>query len=178
MSEHNTGCRADVVEQWPPKPSTHRLWRDVFRCVLSVFYQLFYYLEERYVLDPLSDTDLYCLHLVYKPKINEALRAFVSGWNHHALTTEHFMTPIQLVAVGSLLNSSGISAAERLSSEEDIVVPGTVEVPPTPAPLQPQDIEAVESIMNNLTPTDHYVSIYEGVRQFVYDHVTIILLFP
>lgn len=27
------------------------------------------------MLDPSSDMDLYCLHLVYKPKINEALRA-------------------------------------------------------------------------------------------------------
>lgn len=79
--------------------STHnkrieRLWRDIFRCILSVFYQLFYYLEDRGVLDPLSDMDLYCLHLVYKPKINEALRAFVSGWNHHALRTLYDSYPV------------------------------------------------------------------------------------
>ena len=63
------------------------------------------------MLDPLSDMDLYCLHLVYKPQINEALRAY------HALTTEHYMTRVQLLAVGSLLNTTVFRAAERLSSE-------------------------------------------------------------
>lgn len=160
--------------------STHNqriesLWRDVFRCVLSVFHQLFYYLEDRGVLDPLSESDLNCLHMVYKPKINKALGAFVSGWNNHALTTEHFMTPIQLLAVGSLLNTTVIRTAERISGEQDIVVPGTVEVPPTHTPLLLQDIEAVESIVNNSTPNchDHYVTTYQTVRQFVNDHISV-----
>ena len=123
------------------------------------------------MLDPLSDMDLYCLHLVYKPKINEALRAFVSGWNHHALTTEHYMTPIQLLAVGSSLTTTVFRAAERLSREHDIIVPGTVEVPSTPTPLQQKDIDTIESIVNSSTPNDldHYVTLYQTVRQFVYD---------
>ncbi len=39
-----------------------RLWRDVFRCVVSVFYKLFAPTDK---LDPLSEVDLYCLHAVY-----------------------------------------------------------------------------------------------------------------
>lgn len=82
------------------------------------------------------------------------------------------MTPIQLLAVGSLLNTTVFRAAERLSREQDIVVPGTVEVPSTPTPLQQQDIDTIESIVNSSTPNDfdHYVTIYQTVRQFVYDH--------
>lgn len=151
-----------------------RLWRDVFRCVLTVFYQLFYYLEERGVLDPVSDTDLYCLHLVYLQKINEALKAFANGWNHHAVTTEHFMTPIQLLAVGTLLNGSAVTPTQALSSDHNnIRVPGTLEVPQTPIRLDPTDIQGAERIVNasQASPSGHYIDIYEAVRQYVYNHV-------
>ena len=47
-----------------------RLWRDVFRCVLSLYYQVFYYLEDCGKLDPVSEIDLFCLHFVYIRKIN------------------------------------------------------------------------------------------------------------
>jgi len=56
---------------------------------LYVYHRLFYYFEERGKLDPLSERDLYCLHLVYLNKINTALKAFQDGWNNHAITTEH-----------------------------------------------------------------------------------------
>ena len=81
-----------------------RLWCDVFRCVLSVYHQLFYYLEEMGKLDPLSEKDLYSLHLVYLNRINIALKAFQDGWNNHAITTEDSMTPLQLFTSGILLN--------------------------------------------------------------------------
>ena len=97
------------------QPSVHnqrieRLWCDVFRCVLSVYHRLFYYFEERGKLDPLSERDLYCLHLVvYLNKINTALKAFQDGWNNHVITTEHSMTPVQLFTSGVLLSEHGIT---------------------------------------------------------------------
>ena len=39
-----------------------RLWRDVFRCVSKLFYDTFYSLEEDHLLDPLNETDIFCLH--------------------------------------------------------------------------------------------------------------------
>ena len=63
-----------------------RLWRDTYRCVIAVFYQMFYYLEEREMLDPVNELDLFCLHSVYKDKINDALKSFVDGWNSHGIT--------------------------------------------------------------------------------------------
>ena len=50
---------------------------------LSVFYQLFYYLEKCGILDPLSQTDLYCLHYPYIPRINNALNSFKHGSSYH-----------------------------------------------------------------------------------------------
>ena len=71
--------------------STHnqcieRLWRDVFRCVAKLFYDVFYALEEEEALDPLNDTDIYRLHYVFVPKINKCLHDFVECWNNHRLS--------------------------------------------------------------------------------------------
>ena len=52
------------------------------------------------------------------------------------------MTPVQLLTVGTLLSDHAISPAESLSSEHDnITVTGTVEVPQTPIPLDPDDFQ-------------------------------------
>ena len=87
-------------------PSTHerieRLWYDVFRCVGQIFYSLLYSLEEECLLDPLNDTDLYCVHFAILPEINHCLREFVDSWNHHSLSTEHCVTPEQLFTIGML----------------------------------------------------------------------------
>ena len=52
-----------------------RLWRDVFRCVLSLFYQVFYYLEDCGKLDPVSEIDLFCLHFYISGRL-------MMLWNH------------------------------------------------------------------------------------------------
>jgi len=55
-----------------------RLWREVNRVVVSRFLNIFLYLEQCGVLDPESERHLYCLHLVYLPLINTALRELIS----------------------------------------------------------------------------------------------------
>ena len=87
--------------------STHnerieRLWRDVFRCVGKLFYDTFYALEEEQVLDPMNEIDMYCLHYVFVPLINNCLRGFVESWNNHQLSSEHNYTPYQLFFIGNL----------------------------------------------------------------------------
>lgn len=72
--------------------STHnqrieRLWRDVFECVLSFFYDLFYVMEDQGILNPLSDLDLYALHHVYTQKINNNLQMWRNAWNKHRIRT-------------------------------------------------------------------------------------------
>ena len=152
-----------------------RLWRDVFRCVLTVFHQFFHYLEEKGHLNPLSDTDLYCLHVVYVQRINKALKAFANGWNHHAVTTEHSMTPIQLMTVGTLMNPGTVNfqGQPSLTSEDDSVsVPGTVEVPHTPVPLNSNDEAVIEELLTNSAADNGYgIDTYLAVRDYVYSHL-------
>lgn len=55
--------------------STHnqrieRLWRDVFTGVLSYYYQLFYFMEDEGMLDPLDQFHIAALHHVFLPRVN------------------------------------------------------------------------------------------------------------
>jgi len=95
------------------KQRIERLWRDVFHCVISVYYQVFDYLESSNKLNPLSEVDIYCLHAAYNSMINNALEAF--GWNNHVLTTEHAATPLQLFAAGILTQRSSLSTPPTYS---------------------------------------------------------------
>ena len=64
-------------------PSTHnqrieRLWRDVFDGVIGFYYELFSFIEENVILDPLNEIDIAALHFPFIPLINEKLDA----WQH------------------------------------------------------------------------------------------------
>lgn len=53
-----------------------RLWKDVNRCVVKLFKRIFLNLEQNYGFNPRNELDLYCLHYIYKPRINHALKMF------------------------------------------------------------------------------------------------------
>ena len=96
------------------------LWRDMHRCVLQLFYRLFYYLEERGVLDPNNELNIYALQYVYIPRINQALTAFKEGWNNHGIRTEQGQSPYQLYVAGSLrLQLSGLVAMDVFSDVDE-----------------------------------------------------------
>lgn len=79
-----------------------RLWRDVFRTVVSTFYNLFFHMEDNHYLDVNSEIDLYCLHLLYLPTINRNLELFQQAYINHKLRTEHNQTPLQLWIRGNM----------------------------------------------------------------------------
>ena len=87
--------------------STHnerieRLWNDVWHSVVQEFYHLFYEMESCNMLNPMNETDIYCLQYVFVPRINSALDSFLSGWNNHKLSTEGNRSPNQLFIQGML----------------------------------------------------------------------------
>ena len=73
-----------------------RLWRDVFRCVASIYHELFHAMEAAGVLDPDNDEDLFVLHCLYIPRINNSLEEFTRAWNRHPLRTEENWSPYKL----------------------------------------------------------------------------------
>ena len=77
-----------------------RFWRDLFSGCISLFYNLFYILEDRNLLDPENEVDLFVLHYIYLPRINDALQIFQNTYSHHRLRTARNSSPFQLWITG------------------------------------------------------------------------------
>lgn len=93
-------------------PSTHnqrieRLWRDVFGGVLSLYYKLFYQMEDEGILDPLNDTCIAALHHVFLHKIDSQLELWRHAWAHHRMRTTK-SSPIKLWLLGQMQNPIGL----------------------------------------------------------------------
>ena len=73
-----------------------RLWVDVYLGVVYIYYCVFIYLEMEQLLHVDNEVEMFCLHYVYKQKINDHLKQFTEGWNCHKLSCMHNLTPNQL----------------------------------------------------------------------------------
>ena len=102
MIEQHSSNSVVIVGSSTHNERIERLWRDVHRCVTSLFYSKFRDFEESGILDPLNEIDIFCLHFVYIPLINSALDSFIESWNNHPISTERNRTPNQLFIEGSL----------------------------------------------------------------------------
>ena len=92
--------------------STHnqrivRLWRDVFKGVLGFYYHLFYFMEDKHILDPLSEHHTDALHHVYLHSMNRKLELWRQAWSHHRMRTTR-SSPLRLWIAGQLQNPVGI----------------------------------------------------------------------
>ena len=97
-----------------------RFWRDLFVGCISLFYHLFYHLEDTNLLDATNTLDLYSLHFVYLPYINYCIKLFIDAWCAHPLRSSSNRTPSQLWIEGMLLNSaSGNVVTEELYGDRD-----------------------------------------------------------
>lgn len=65
-----------------------RLWRDLYAGCVCCFYTLFYSLEDSGMLDVNDARDLFALHFIFMPVIQQQLDLFRHGWAHHTLRTE------------------------------------------------------------------------------------------
>ena len=153
-----------------------RLWRDTYRCVLSTFHQIFYTLEDNQVLDPTSDLDLFCLHTVYQPKINSALKSFASGWNNHAITTENNKTPMQLYACGVIFGATDVSTTDEISLDRecsDLDAPSVV-VPELVNPLSSHHVSELNMLLSHIvdcdSSADYGIDTYLEARRYVLAH--------
>lgn len=79
-----------------------RLWLDLWKWVIRVYYELFHQTEAENILDPANDVHLWCLHYVFLPRLQAHFDHFVEMWNSHGVRTERFRTPIRLFIMGEL----------------------------------------------------------------------------
>ena len=92
--------------------STHnqrieRLWRDVFQGVLCYYYNLFYFLEDQSLLDPLNDQHIAALHNTYMQEINDKLNMWQQAWAKHRMRTTR-TSPMRLWIAGQAQNPIGV----------------------------------------------------------------------
>ena len=161
-----------------------RLWRDLRRIVVRPFSNLFLYLEDCQILDPLSEIDLYALHYVYIKRINSALDEFASQYNHHPMRTVHNRSPLQMFFEGVFTHSSCTGAQSIIAGDVpdsnygvDDEGPTSVDdddsviVMPPSVTISSEQLEELESLID---PTEddgqHGITMYIAAREFLYSH--------
>ena len=157
-----------------------RLWRDMHKCVTSLFYRLFYFMEQNDLLNPIDEKHLYALHYVFIPRINHALQHFMDGWNHHPIRTAQHKSPYQLFTAGMiLLRNSGLTSLDffdRVDSTYGIDEVGpipseehsTIVIPESTYILDEQRFELLRQSVDPLQDSDNYgMDLYELTLQFL-----------
>ena len=71
-----------------------------------MFADTFRMLEKEERLNLLNEVDIFCLHFVFKPRINSCMSALCESWNNHSVSTAGSRTPNQLFILGSLENNT------------------------------------------------------------------------
>lgn len=95
-----------------------RLWRDVFVSCLYIYYSVFQHLEVSGYLDLSDNIHMFCLHYIYKPRINAHLKNFTESWNNHPIRTAGNRTPNQLWISGLFQAARSSDYAARELQEE------------------------------------------------------------
>ena len=101
-----------------------RLWRDVFRCVCHIFCYIFYALEQSGLLDIENSVQLFCLHYVFLPRINEALKEWMCCHNNHPLSTPHNWSPNKIWLNGMMNPCNPLARGEADDDPDNIAFYG------------------------------------------------------
>ena len=126
---------------------------------LSVFKSEFYDLEREGVLDPLNDTDLFCIHYLYLARLNKNLAEFVPAHNNHKVSTESNNTPAQIFWINLHLTTFGVrrepdDAWMGVNIDELIHTSlPHVQVPLTSNPLDDTAYAELQQLVDPLSPT-------------------------
>ena len=135
-------------------------------------------MEQQDLLNPLNDLNLWALHYVFLPRINQCLVELIHIWNNHPIRTARHKTPLQLFTARFLvLQTSNVDAfdyAEAVYSnyglDPDItVIPNeAVVVPENPIKFSVSNIQALKIAIDPLSVSDdHGIDIYEQTLQLI-----------
>ena len=139
-----------------------RLWCEVVHCILFIFKDICLHMEQVGVLSRTSDIDLFALHYVYTPRINNALAQFIETFNNHGLSTEHTLSPHQLWISGILQhhssNYSGVRGIVDDSLPDDLAMYGD---DPDAPQRQGNELSGVEVTPISLNVPEHVIMVLQ-----------------
>lgn len=154
-----------------------RLWRDVYEAVTSTYIAIFSELEGQSILDPLNDTDLFCLHYVFLPRINASLHSFQLAWNNHPLSTESNRSPIQIYMIDSLgsdlfHDSLSVNLPQHVGldhSDDSSEYSNVITIPEISLPLNENGLNYLRGTIDPLrNSSNHGMDIYMDCIQIVF----------
>ena len=153
-----------------------RFWWDLFHGCTFLFYYIFWYLEDRELLDISNVVHLFCLYYVFLARINKQFALFANGYDNHPLSSESNMTPLQLWTYAQAIHQREVSCTEDNTALCGIDYEGplppaefdgdtwndtAVEVPEIPCPLGEEAVSTLKSTVNPLEQSTCYgVDVY------------------
>lgn len=181
LHKRGTGRGSALVGRSVHNQRVERLWRDVYRDVLDLFYGIFMSMEDIGLLDPINEIDLWCLHYCFCHVINMKLKSWASAWIRHPLSSEQNKTPLQLWVQGNFENAERTLQDQSIVGDDygidwngpaslDTYFEQDVEVAETNSPLSQQQLdelnaEFAQNFPNNSSPYDSVRS-YQFVKNF------------
>ena len=104
-------------------------------------------------MDVDNETDIFCLHYVYIPRINNALIAHLNAHNNHKISTEASATPSQLFYANNHFRELFVNTHTNVQTSPvqspDLSV---VTVPTTTCPITDEDYMELQA---NIDPMKH-----------------------
>ncbi|XP_052215807.1 uncharacterized protein LOC127834199 [Dreissena polymorpha] len=124
MLQHQTGVpRCFIAGRSVHNQRIERLWREVWNGATSLYYSLFYNIEDEGILDVSNEIHIALLHLVFLPRNQSHLDRFAEALRRRTPRTENKCTPIQLWITGPRSYSSDHEQWTKVKCDDFVTVP-------------------------------------------------------
>ena len=159
--------------------STHnqrieRQWRDMSKEVISFYRELFFRISDRleinYRVDVSENIPIFCLHYLFKKRINQHLKNYIKAWNVHKIRTEGNKCPLRLLHENQHISAAvevdeyyyGVEGNvsgdedddESSDDEEEIMDTPAVIVDPVTRPFTSEQLQLVKLHFKPFTVND------------------------